>query len=115
MALTPDEHAKIETEERELIERWINQLSPEEAAAWMDAHEDDLERVMEAVIQERADFVAIREALAPVIKEHPRMGLVDALEFIRKKNHRTLAEAEALDAFERVKTKPLRTKGGFPK
>ena len=58
-------------------------------------------------MQEKADFVAIRQAVAPIIQEHPNLGIGEALEFIRQKHKRTLPEAEALDAFDRVKGKRL--------
>jgi hypothetical protein len=108
--LTTDEIARIERDERERLEEWIKNLSPEEAEAWLDAHEDDLETGMETLMQEKADFVAIRKTVASIIQEHPNMGIGEALEFIRQKYKRTLPEAEALDAFERIKNKALRTR-----
>jgi hypothetical protein len=112
--LTPNQLAKIEREERELPEGWIKRLSSEEAEAWMDAHEDDLERRIESMIQAKADFVAIRQAIAGTIQEHAIMEVEEALEVIRSKGQRTLVEAEALDALERIKNKLLRREGRKP-
>lgn len=108
--LTPDECARIEREERERLERWIKNLPPEEAVAWLEAHEDDLEAGIEVLVQEKADFTAIHRVVAPIIQKNPNMAVGEALDFIRKKDQRTLAEAEALDAFERIRNKPLRKK-----
>lgn len=88
----------------ELLDRWCEQLSPEEAVTWMDAHIEDMEDELAKLEQEKADF----EAIARVMEGHKTMG--EAINFIRKKEHRTLVEAEALDAFERVKDKPIQTK-----
>lgn len=108
--LTPDEIAKIKRSELELLETWIKNLSPEESKTWLDAHSDDLETGLEALLEETADFTTILRVAAPIMQEHPNMVLGAALEIIRKKDQRTLAEAEALDAFERVKNKPSQTK-----
>jgi hypothetical protein len=107
--LKPDEIARIEREERERLEGWIKNLSPEEAEAWLDAHEDDLETGMEAVMQEKADFVAIRQAIAPIIQEHPNMEIGEAKHLIRNRERKTLAETEGLDAFDRIMNKHLGT------
>ena len=106
--LTPDESARIKREVQERLEGWTKALSPEEAEAWLDARIDDLEAEHEALVQEMADFTSIRQIVAPIIREHPNMRVREALELIRKKHQKTLAEAEALDAFERIKNKPLR-------
>jgi hypothetical protein len=105
--LTPDEIARIEKDERERLEKLVEHRSLEEAVAWLDAHEDDLETGMEALMQEKADLVAIQQAVASIIQEHPNMRREEALEFIRQKHKRTLPEAEALDAFDRLKGKRL--------
>jgi hypothetical protein len=76
----------------------------------MDARIDDLETGLEEIMHEKADFLAIRQAVAPIIQEHPSVAIAGALEFIRQKERKTLAEAEALDAFEHIKIKPVRTK-----
>jgi hypothetical protein len=62
-----------------------------------------VERYLEA---DKADVLAIRQAVAPIIQEHPSVAIVGALEFIRQKEQRTLAEAEALDAFEHISLEP---------
>jgi hypothetical protein len=102
--LTENEAAERVKKEDALLNRWCEQLSPEESIAWMDAHIDDLESDLARLQQEKADF----EALTRVMEGHKSVG--EAIEFIWKKEHRTLAETEALDAFARVKDKSIRTK-----
>jgi hypothetical protein len=41
MPLTPEEAAKIAREQEEKIERWFQELSREEAFAWLDAEIED--------------------------------------------------------------------------
>lgn len=100
--LTEAERAEIEKKEKEMLSRWSDNLSPEEAKAWTEAHIDDLETGMEEALQEKADF----EAVMRVVQGHTNP--LQALERLRKEERRTLAEAEALDAFERIKYKFLR-------
>jgi len=102
--LTENEATEHLKKVNELLDRWCEQLSPDEAVAWMDAHIEDLENDLAKLGQEKADF----EAITHIMKGHKSLG--EAINFIRKKEHRTLAEAEALDAFERIKDIPLRTK-----
>jgi hypothetical protein len=102
--LTEKEAAERIRKTDELLDRWCEQLSPEESVAWMDAHIEDLEADLAKLDQEKADF----EAIARVMEGHESVG--DAIKFIWKKEHRTLAEEEALNAFARVKDKSIRPK-----
>jgi len=99
----------IAEQTKELLARWIKDLSPEEALAWMDAHEEDLEAKMNKAQQEKADLEAVLRAARPLVDEQggTQGTIADAMETIRRKEHKTLAEAEALDAFERIKNNPI--------
>ncbi len=69
--LTPDELARIGRREQELLKGWSKICHPLKrkcgwTPTWM-----IFETGMEALTQEKADFVAIRRAIVPNIKEHP--------------------------------------------
>ena len=106
--LSEEEAATVIRKADERLDTWCQQLSPDEALAWMDAHIEDLDEQYARLEQEKNDFEAIarltREGLFPKDK-----SLTEAMDFIRKKEHRSLAEVEALDAFDRLKDKPLET------
>jgi len=103
-SLTEGEAAECAKKTDELLDTWSEQLSLEEAEVWMEAHIEDLEDGLAKLQQEKADF----EASVRVMEGHKTVG--EAIEFIWKKEHRTLAEEEALNAFSRVKDKSIRTK-----
>jgi hypothetical protein len=100
--LTKAETAAIIQQETELLAEWIKNLSPEESTAWLDAHVDELETKVEESLLGVADF----EAVMRIVQGHGNP--IVAIAAVRNKEHRTLVEAEALDAFERIKYKFIR-------
>ena len=48
--LTAEELAAIKKESDERIKGWLENLSPEEAAVWIAAHADDLERELRQML-----------------------------------------------------------------
>jgi hypothetical protein len=94
--MTPEEYAKIEHQEEELIKRWSGQLSKDELPAWLEARADD----MGAKAQATEIEIAGLEALVWMMKHYqapPRAAIRTA----RDKSTKTLEEAEALDAWNR--------------
>jgi hypothetical protein len=107
--LTDAEKAEIAKRERKLLDGWIKSLSPEEAKAWMDARIEDQDVEIDELEREMADAKIVLQVAAPIIAENPNLFTMgDAMELLRKKKDRTLEEAVALDAFDRIKDKPGR-------
>jgi hypothetical protein len=100
--LTEAEQAEIFRAEQELLAGWIKNLSPEESGAWLDAHEEDVVAKRSEVEREIADFEAVMQV------ERGGRNPVEAMESLRKKQHKTLSEAEALDCYDRIKFKLIR-------
>ncbi len=100
--LTEAEKAEIARKEEELLAGWFRNLPEEEAEAWLDAHIEDLEALGDQAQTELGDWETVARVARPLIREHPGMRLGEAIQIIRKKEHKTLAEAEALDAFQRI-------------
>jgi hypothetical protein len=100
--VTPEERAEIEKEQDELLAGWYRLLSREEAVAWVGAHIEDLQAKIAELEREDADWEAVMR-----ISEGHR-NPIEAMESVSKKEQRTLAEAEALDAFKRIKYKLIR-------
>lgn len=100
--LTPEEIAKIKKNEQELLDRWIKNLSAEESKVWLDARIEDLETRTETLLRKKTDIEIILRVVAPIVQEHPSMAIGTALDLVREKEQKALAESEALDAFERI-------------
>ena len=100
--MTPKKRAKIRKQERKMLEGWIQELPLEEAAAWLEAHEQDLAAKLSEVEQEKAGYAALLW-LAKLCGTDP----LEAVEIVRNKANRTIEEAEALDAWDRIKNKPI--------
>jgi hypothetical protein len=108
--LTDAEKAEIAKRERKLLDGWKKSLSPEEAKAWMDARIEDQDAEINELQREMADAEVVLQVAAPIIAENPKvLTMGDAMELLRKKKDRSLEEAVALDAFDRIKEKPGRT------
>lgn len=102
--MTPDELSKVEQESERRVNEWYQSLSREEASAWADAYEDDCV----AKIIEAEEEVAGCKALLWLAKQcPPGAGALEAVEMIRQKPSRSLAEVEALDAWDRIKNKKM--------
>src|ERR1035441_4521711 len=100
--LTPEERTEIEKENSELLTEWHRSLSSEEFQAWVQAHREDQAGKIAGLEQEDSDI----EAVMRIVEGHGNP--IATIESVWRKDHRTLAEAEALDAFKRIKYKMLR-------
>jgi hypothetical protein len=100
--MTPEEIAKVKQETEKLVRGWYQNLSAEEAAAWADAFEEDRLTEIANVEKELAGCRALRWLAKQC---PPGTRLLEAVEMIRQKPQRSLAEAEALDAWDRIKNK----------
>ncbi|MBI4874524.1 MAG: hypothetical protein HY822_07820 [Acidobacteria bacterium] len=85
----------------ELLQAWFGNLSEEEASAWMEAYVEDLQGLIR-------DLLIVQRAALAVSESHPGSKLGEAMEVIRQKPCRTLAEAEGLEAFDRIKYKKMK-------
>jgi hypothetical protein len=96
--VTPEEGANVQKDAERLLTRWLEGLSPEEAMAWFEAYAQDCAGKIDELQSIKSDFEAIARVWPAGT---PTLG--EAIETIRKKEKRTLVEAEALDAFARVR------------
>jgi hypothetical protein len=102
--MTPEEEAKISEATEQKIEGWFRSLSREEAYAWTDAYIED----KSAVLADAEQMLAGMKALQWLTRDcGPGTNPLALVESIRLKENKTLEEAEALDAWDRIKYKPL--------
>ena len=100
--LTEGEKANILKEHEELLTGWIKNLSPEESRAWLEAHVEDIDTTIAEAEREAADFKAVMQVVQGT--KDP----IETMESLLKKEQRTLAEAEVLDCYDRIKYKLIR-------
>jgi hypothetical protein len=66
----------------------------------------DSENRLERLKKKQADLELVRRTVAEIMVRQPNMTVGAAFDLLRKKYERTLAEAEALNAFNRIKSDP---------
>ena len=102
--MTPEEGAKILEETERTINGWFQSLSREEAYAWTNAYIEDRSIVLADAEQMLAGMRAFMWLAGNCGHGVNPFALVES---IRSKANRTLEEAEALDAWDRVKSKAM--------
>jgi len=102
--MTPEEIRARQEEAKQLFNSWFESLPKEEAKAWLEAYQEDRAAMIKYLEEELAGC----EALLWLARDcKPGDSPTAAVEAIRRKPDRTLEEAEALDAWDRIKNRPL--------
>jgi hypothetical protein len=97
--LTQEERAQSENEGYQKVSRWFQLLPKKEASVWQEAYQEDLGNK----IAESEEYLAGLAAFMWLARDcGPSDDPWAAIEAVRRKEHKTLKEAEALDAIDAV-------------